>query len=314
MDMATDAGSDSRRRTRWGRLEEVGQVAFGVHLAHEHPLAVVGRQRARAAATVVLPTPPLPVTKTSLQVEEVRHRRAQPVRSACSRAVGPAGRRGRRQGAPKPTRRSVARRADLDVGDLATGTPTRRPLRSVSHRTPSPVRAPLDVGERPVAIGVLGQLDLDLLGRLDDPDAHVHLVWLLSDQTAAPTVRSSGAPSTHTGHREQTASRMRARPRSAEADHAGAARWAVRPWPACTGRRDDRPPMRHATARHRPPPRRESHSRRPRAGPRAVAALTGTARSGSRTAQLAPGATRAGGGRGPRPARGARPVADVLRA
>ena len=53
-------------------LEEVGEVALGVDLADERALAVLRRRAgASAAATVVLPTPPLPVTNTQPAVEEL---------------------------------------------------------------------------------------------------------------------------------------------------------------------------------------------------------------------------------------------------
>ena len=98
-------GPGRRLEAQRAGLEGRGQRALGVHLADQHPLARgCAARMASAAAIVVLPTPPLPVTKSS--------RRS-------SRSVGAAP--DRRGQAPEAHPALAVGRPDLDVGDLRRG-------------------------------------------------------------------------------------------------------------------------------------------------------------------------------------------------
>ena len=128
---------------------------------------------ARPAATVVLPTPPLPVTNTrrrSSRSGAARHRPAYLPRPHA-----------RPQGAPNPTRRSAAGAPDLDVGHLDDRDADPAALAVGQPEDPvAGLEQLLDVGDHLVAVGIVGHLHLELLGGVGDADTHVHLVSLLS--------------------------------------------------------------------------------------------------------------------------------------
>src|SRR5262245_62204027 len=161
MDMAHSPGAISRS------LKWVGPVS---NAPARLPLASTSHSSVRmprdaaswpsAAAIAVMPAPPLPVTNSSL-------------RSSRPDGIG---------SAAEPDAPPLVARADLDVSHLVDGDAV-LPAAPVGQ----PQRAPLlerrvDVLAHGVAVGVLGQQHLELLGRPLDPDADVH-VFLL-DQAA----------------------------------------------------------------------------------------------------------------------------------
>src|SRR5579859_1267805 len=119
--------------------------------------------RARAAATAVLPTPPLPVTKISLRSSSPM------VVTAGSAAVASAG------GGAEPDPALVARASNLDVGHLGGGDPDAPapPIGQPEHPTTGG-QGLLDVLGQLLHVGVVTELDLDLPRRLGDTDANVH--------------------------------------------------------------------------------------------------------------------------------------------
>ena len=101
IDMAKTPGATSRSAKAVGLgLEEGGQVALGVDLAGQDPLAALGGQLGEGGGDRGLADPALAGDEDQLEVEQAR------------RPVGGGGTAGhfRRaaQGAPKPTRRSSA--------------------------------------------------------------------------------------------------------------------------------------------------------------------------------------------------------------
>src|SRR5207248_4503555 len=116
--------------------------------------------RASDEATVVLPTPPLPVTTNSLRSS--RSRRTPGAADAPS-------------GGTEANPAVLARYAHLNVGHPGRRHPD--PPASTVGQPQDAVLATqgrVDVVHQLVAIGVVGHLDLDLLGRVDDTDADVH--------------------------------------------------------------------------------------------------------------------------------------------
>src|SRR5436305_7403114 len=119
-------------------------------------------RRASDEATVVLPTPPLPVTKRSLRSRM----------SAGTRRPAPAG---ASSGGTEADPAVLAGHAHLDVGH--PGHRHADPPASAVGQPQDGVGAAegrVDVVHQLVAVGVVGDLDLDLLGRVDDADTDVH--------------------------------------------------------------------------------------------------------------------------------------------
>src|SRR4029453_11558823 len=157
MDMAHSPGAISRS------LNWVGPVS---NAPARSPLASTSHSSVRiprdaaswpsAAAIAVLPTPPLPVTNSSL-------------RSSRPDAIG---------SAAEPNAPPRLARADLHVGHLVDGdaelaaAPVGQPQRAA-------VRERLvDVLAHRFAVGVVGQRHLEHVGRALDPDADVHVFLL----------------------------------------------------------------------------------------------------------------------------------------
>src|SRR5580704_15696287 len=175
IDMAKTPGAISRSANAVGAASKSDERSpFASTSQASTRLPCSAANWASAAATVVLPTPPLPVTKTSR-----RSRRPGAVTTAPSRPADrsrPPGKPpGRRSGGAEPHPALVDRCADLDVRDLgdrhghAAATAVGQPEHPVS-----PAEGRFDVGEDLVPVRVLTQLDLQLLRRLDDPDTYVH--------------------------------------------------------------------------------------------------------------------------------------------
>ena len=149
-------------------LEGAGQRALGVDLADEGALALAGRRAApSAAATVVLPTPPLPVTNSSWRSSS----------GVDGSGLGPSAGlscRSRCAGRRRPCRSRRRRR-------LATGWPSRWPRLSVSQSTrSSPAMASSIWALRASRSVSSASSSADLTGRLGDTDANVHGVALLT--------------------------------------------------------------------------------------------------------------------------------------
>ena len=292
-------------------LEEVGQVALGVDLADQRPLALLGGQQGQAGRDGRLADAALAGDEEQLALEQVEVRTA---RSPILTVSGcwPSTTRPSADLAPKPTRRSVAGAADLDVGHL--GRPAHRPGDPCGRSA----RASPSLGQRPL----LDLLDQTLSRRhrpparprapsaLGDADAHVHLAAapLMVDSAAPADPRTIQAPGGAAG-----AARVDGRPRVRPSVPAGTVghdhrAGAERPGPAVGGD--------HGRARPRPG-RRTCASPTPTAGPADRARRPGSA--GPEREAL--GGRRAGPGRDPGPGRrppgrgrGAGPVADLLRA
>src|SRR5262245_39601143 len=189
MDMAHSPGAISRS------LKAVGPVS---NAPARLPLASTSHSSVRApweaaswpsaAAIAVLPTPPLPVTNSSL-------------RSSRPEGIG---------SAAEPDAPPLVARPDLDVRHLVDGD-------AVLAAAPvgQPQRPPLrerrvDVPAHGVPVGVLGRHHLELLGRALDPDADVHCFLLCQAgvmvgggprhlRPEPPQARSRGRPPPPTG-------------------------------------------------------------------------------------------------------------------
>src|SRR5271165_276467 len=137
----------------------------------------------RPAATVVLPTPPLPVTKSSRRSSRsgaaLTARVPVPPPWTCS-------------GGAEPDAALRRRRPDLDVGDLddRDADPTALPVGQPEDPVAG-LEQVLDVGDHLVAIGILGHLHLELLGCVGDADAPVHLAHADSHARVGP---AEGSP------------------------------------------------------------------------------------------------------------------------
>ncbi len=113
-----------------------------------------------AAAIVLFPTPPFPVKNS-------RRRSSSPGAGWITRAPR------HRPVEPKPTLRPPASAAISTYAILSVGTPTRRPLLSVSHNMPLPfASAPLDRLRDDLDL-IVG-LDRQLAGGVHDADAYFH--------------------------------------------------------------------------------------------------------------------------------------------
>src|SRR5580704_15269340 len=127
---------------------------------------------ARPAATVVLPTPPLPVTNT---------RRRSNRSGAALTARMPVPPTLRSSGGAEPDAPITGWSAHLDVGDLDDG--DAHPTALAVGQPEDPVTRLeqfLDVGDHLVAVGIVRHLHFEFLGGVGDADAHVHLVSLSS--------------------------------------------------------------------------------------------------------------------------------------
>ncbi len=155
-----------------GRLVVPGDVPFGVDLADEHPLAAERGEERDGRGHRGLADPALAGHEDQLQVEERRR--------PCAPVVTPRRRCHRRRpgsGDPEADAAVGGGRVDLDVGDLAGGHPDLAALAIGEPEDGSVLgQRGLDVRQDLVALHVVGQLDVELLHRLDDPDPHVHLV------------------------------------------------------------------------------------------------------------------------------------------
>src|SRR4051794_30412333 len=107
------------------------------------------------AATVVLPTPPFPVTKSSL-----RSSRGVMVETLDARGGS----------AAEADATALVRPADLEVRDLLGGHAHLAALAVGEPEHGSVGQRLGDVGLQDVGIGVGGELDVELLGGLADPD------------------------------------------------------------------------------------------------------------------------------------------------
>ena len=128
--------------------------------------------------------------------------RAGSVRAAIRRSRS---RPGGRTPAGRPRRRRPCRPAP-DLATLPVGQPEDGPVAGQGR---------LDVGEDLVAVGVVGQLDVELLHRLHDPDTHVHLARSSPRAAGGP----AGRPRRLQGHD---------RPPGVDRGHTHGAHWTVR--------------------------------------------------------------------------------------
>src|SRR4051812_21618321 len=170
IDMAHSRGRISRSSNRVG---PVSKKSLRLPLAStSHSRVFLPRSaasRANAAAMVVLPTPPLPVTKISLRsrrsgAEGTNQKRRPVTRSAGGEADPP----------------FFGRTAELHVGDLVgrDADPPTAAVGEPEHSLASGQRR-FDILHDLIAVSVVAELDLDLLRRLGDTNANVHELPLL---------------------------------------------------------------------------------------------------------------------------------------
>ena len=162
----TPSGPVTGSKPDLAQVERGGQVALGVDLAGQRAPPLAAASSARPAATVVLPTPPLPVTTS----------RRRSSRRVCGdgRAVddGAAVRTGISAEADPAL---AVGPAELDVGDALGGHAhvAAQPVGHPQHLLGAGEHA-FDAGLERLTVDVARQFDGELFGGLDDADAQVH--------------------------------------------------------------------------------------------------------------------------------------------